>query len=206
MRRILPTVIDTKHDVILSQERRLAKTVAKGVVKMPMVTVWAFMIPFVFFLNLLQYKRTSETFVLNFLFTKKLALEAARDITLKGRSRQDVIARIDDRTSNILADDKQGVYSENVRHEQMDEINLLLDHYLKLLEAEGRNYESLIKNTYQTQGNYEAFLKKLRLAEKAVNRVAIQTVGETETTSELVSKMEKMTAAIRQEEAKKFFS
>jgi len=206
MRGILPTFVDTKYSIIHSRERRLAKAVARSIVKMPEITIWAFMIPFIFFFIFIRYKRASETFVLNFLFTKKLALDAALDIIKKGQSRQDVLARIEDRTSDILAADKGGVYSEKIRRQQMNEINLLLDHYLKLLEAEGNSYESLIKNAYQTQDNYEAFLRELTLAEKAVNRTAIQTVGRTEDATELVSEMEKAAERIRTQQAEKIFS
>jgi len=206
MRRILPTFIDTRYDIILSRERRLAKGIARSVVEMPEVSVWAYMIPLVFILNFLKYRRTREIFTLNFLFTKKLALEAARDIMKEGQPRRDVLAQIEDKTSDILAADKRGVYAEKIRRKQMNEINLLVDHYLKLLEAEGKSYESLVKNAYQTRDNYEAFLRELTLAEKAVNRAAIQTMGRTQTASELISMMEKATERIRTEEAEKIFS
>jgi len=206
MRRIMPTYVDTKYDIIRSQEPRLAKAVARRVVKMPDVSVWAFIMPFVFIFIFVRYKRANETFVLNFLFTKKLALDAARDIVKEGQSRQDVLAGIDDKTRDILASDRGGIYSEKIRRQQMNEINLLLDHYLKLLDAQGNNYQSLVKNTYQTRDNYEAFLRELTLAEKAVNRAAIQTVGKTEGASELVSGMEEATEIVRTEEAEKIFS
>jgi len=206
MKRILPTVIDTKHDIILSQERRLAKAVARRVVKTPDVTVWAFMIPLIFIFNFLRYWRAREAFVLNFLFTKKLALDAALDIVKKGQSRQEVLAQIDDKTGDILTSDTKGIYSDKIRSKQMNEINLLLDHYLKLLEAEGKSYESLVKDAYQAQDNYAAFLHELTLAEKQVNRTALQTVGTTEEASELISGMERATERIRAEEAEKIFS
>jgi len=206
MRRILPTFLDTKYNIIHSQERRLAKAIARSVVKMPDITVWAFMIPFIFVFIFLRYKRASETFVLNFLFTKKLALDAALEIMKNDQSRQDVLARIEEKTSNILAADKQGVYSDRIRRQQMNEINLLLDHYLKLLDAQGNNYQSLVKDAYQTQDNYTAFLRELTLAEKAVNRVAIQTVGRGEAASELVLGMERAAEGIRTEQAEKIFA
>ena len=206
MRRILPTFVDTKYDIIRSQERQLAKAVARRVVKMPDVTIWAFMMPFVFVFIFIRYKRANETFVLNFLFTKKLALDAARDIIKEGQSRQGVLAGIDDKTRDILTSDKMGIYSEKIRRQQMNEINLLLDHYLKLLDAQGNNYQSLVKNAYQARDNYEAFLHELTLMEKAVNRAAIQTVGATETAHELVSGMEKAAEIVRTEQAEKIFS
>ena len=206
MRGILPTFADTKYNIIRSEERRLAKAVAKKIVKIPDITVWAFMIPFIFVVNFLKYKRTSETFALNFLFTKRLALDAALDIIKEGLQRQDVVVRINDRTRDILASDTQGVYSEKIRMKQMNEINLLLDHYLKLFEAEGKNYKSLVKNAYQTQENYGTFLQQLTAAEKAVNQAALQTVGKSETAHEIISEMEKTTESIRTEEAKIIFS
>jgi len=206
MRGILPTFADTKYNIIRSEERRLAKAVAKKIVKIPEITVWAFMIPFIFVFSFLKYKRTSETFALNFLFTKRLALDAALDIIKEGLQRQDVIVRINDKTRDILASDTQGVYSEKIRMKQMNEINLLLDHYLKLLEAEGKNYKSLVKNAYQTQDNYRTFLQQLTAAEKAVNQAALQTVGKSETAHEIISEMENTTESIRTEEAKIIFS
>ena len=206
MRGILPTFVDTKYNIIRSEERRLAKAVAKKIVKIPDITVWVFMIPFIFVVNFLKYKRTSETFALNFLFTKRLALDAALDIIKEGLQRQDVVVRINDRTRDILASDTQGVYSEKIRMKQMNEINLLLDHYLKLFEAEGKNYKSLVKNAYQTQDNYRTFLQQLTAAEKAVNQAALQTVGESETAHEIISEMENVTERIRTEEAKIIFS
>ena len=206
MRGILPTFVDTKYNIICSEERRLAKAVAKKVVKMPDITVWAFMIPFIFLLNFLRYKRASETFVLNFLFTKRLALDAALDIVRKDLPRQDVIARINDKTRDILASDKRGVYSDKIRRKQMNEINLLLDHYLKLLEAEGKSYESLVKNAYQNQDNYATFLQELTLAEKAVNRMALHTVGWNEAANEMISGMEEATEERRTEQAENIFA
>jgi len=206
MRGILPTFADTKYNIIRSEERRLAKAVAKKIVKIPDITVWAFMIPFIFVVTFLKYKRTTETFALNFLFTKRLALDAALDIIKEGLQRQDVVVRINDKTRDILASDTQGVYSEKIRMKQMNEINLLLDHYLKLFEAEGKNYKSLVKNAYQTQDNYRTFLQQLTAAEKAVNQAALQTVGKSETAHEIISEMENATESIRTEEAKIIFS
>ena len=206
MRRILPTVVDTKYNIIHSQERSLAKAVARRVVQTPDVTVWTFMIPLVFIFNFLRYKRASEAFVLNFLFTKSLALDAALDMIKKGQSRQEVLAQIEDKTSDILAADTRGVYSDRIRRKQMNEINLLLGHYLRLLEAEGKSYESMVKNAYQTRDDYGVFLRELTAAEKAVNRAAIQTVGRSQAASELISGMEKETERIRTAEAQKIFT
>jgi hypothetical protein len=204
MRRFLPTVLDTKHESILSKERSLAKAVTAAVIESKPITVWEITIPIVFIINFLRLKRTREIFTLNFMFTKKLALEAAVNMIEKGQGKEEMIARIRDKTGDILVSDTKGVYSQKIRQRQMKEIDLLVDHYRKLLEAEGKDYDSMIKNAYQAWERYDAFLGQLIQAEKEVNRAAQQTV-KSATASDLVSKMEKATERIRRARAEKIF-
>lgn len=204
MRRILPTVLDTKHESILSRERSLAKAVTSAVIESKPLTVWEITIPLIFLHNFLTFRRTREIFTLNFLFTKKLALEAAVDMIKKGQGKEEAMARIKDKTRNILASDKKGVYSQKIRQKQMKEIDLLIGHYRRLLEAEGKDYGTMMKNAYQSWEKYAAFLGKLKGAEKEVNSAAQQTVR-IATASDLVSKMERATERIRRAQAEKIF-
>lgn len=206
MRSILPTFVDTRYNAILSQERRLAKAIAKRVVKLPDVTVWVFMIPLIFIFNIFKYKRANEVFTLNFLFTKKLAVDAALGVVKKGLSRQEAVAQIEDKTSDILASDKKGIYSEKIRQKQMYEMNLLLSHYIKLLEVAGKSYESLVINAYQSKDNYQGFLRELASAEKTVNRIALQAVGRTKEAQEMISGMEEAAASLRTEQVDGIFA
>jgi len=204
MRRFLPTVLDTKRESILSKERSLAKAVTVAVIESPPITVWEITIPIVFIINFFRLKRTREIFTLNFLLTKKLALEATVDMIEKGQGKEEVIARIRDTTGDILASDTKEVYSQKIRQRQMKEIDLLIDHYRQLLEAEGKDYDSMMRNAYQTREKYAAFLGQLIQAEREVNRAAQQTV-KSATASDLVSKMEKATERIRRAQAAKIF-
>jgi hypothetical protein len=204
MGKLLPTILDTKYENILSRERSLAKTVANAVIGQNQVAVWDVVIPIVFLFNFLRFKRAREVFALNFLFTKKLALQAAFDMTKKGQSKEEALTQVKSKTSHILASDKQGVYSSKIRQKQMKEIELLLDHYHRLLMTEGKDYESMVKNTYRTREDYVIFLKQLELAEKEVNRAATQTLG-TSSAPEIVSKMEEATDRRRTAEAERIF-
>ncbi len=206
LRRVLPTVIDTKYNIILSEERSLAKAVAATVIEPNPISAWEILIPFIFFYNILRFKRAREVFTLNFLFTKKLALEAALDMMKKGYKKSEVMTRIKDKTSNLLASDKKGVYSEKIRQNQLKEIELLIDHYLKLLEAEGKDYPTLVKNAYKTHDNYIRFLRQLKQVEKEVNRAALQTLDRTDSAYEIVSGMEKATERLRLVQAERIFT
>jgi hypothetical protein len=202
--KLLPTVLDTKYENILAKERTLAKTVANAVIGQNPVAVWEVLIPIVFLFGFLKFKRARETFALNFMFTKKLALEAAFGMIKKGETKEEALARIKDKTSHLLASDQKGIYSVKIRQKQMREIDLLIDHYHKLLNAEGKTYPSMVKNGYRDRKDYAAFLKHLEQAEREVNRAATQTLR-TSSAPEIVAKMEEAADRVRSAEVERIF-
>ena len=204
MGKLLPTILDTKYENILAQENTVAKAVARSVIGESSVTVWDVLIPIIFVFNVLKFKRAREIFALNFLFTKKLALQGAFDMIKTGQSREDVLAQIRHRTSEILASDKKGIYSIKIRQKQMREIELLLDHYYRLLNADGKDYGSMVRNAYLTRKDYVAFSKQLEGIEKEVNRTAGQTV-KTASAPDIILIMEEATARLRAAEAENIF-
>jgi len=201
---MLPRVLDTKVKNILSWERSLAKAVASSILEFKPPSVWEIMIPILFLFNFFQYKRARETFSLNFLFTKKMALEAAFGIIDKGKAKEQAKAEIKEKTDKILAADAKGIYSSKIRQKQMKEIDLLMEHYGRLLEADGKDFASMVKKSYRTRENYCGFLAQLSEAEKEVNRAAAQTVR-THSAAEIVSKMEAAVQAFRKAEVERIF-
>jgi hypothetical protein len=204
MGKLLPTILDTKHENILAQEKALAKSVASVVIGQNPVTAWDVLIPIVFVFNVLKFKRAREIFTLNFLFTKKLALQGAFDMVKKGQSREDALGQIRDRTSQILASDKEGIYSIKIRQKQMREMELLLDHYFRLLNADGKDYGSMVKHAYRTRQDFAAFVKELEGIEKEVNRAASQTVG-TASAPDIVLRMEETAGRLRKAQVETIF-
>lgn len=204
MGKLLPTVLDTKYERILEQERSLAKRVANTVIEQPPITAWEVLIPIVFLYNFLRFRRVKEIFVLNFLFTKKLALQAAFDMVKKRGTKEEAIAWVKEKTGQVLASDQKGIYSSKIRQRQMREIELLIDHYDKLLNAEGKDYITMVKNTYKDQEDYAAFVVQLEQVEKEVIRAATQTLG-TSSAPGIASKMEDATGKIRRVEIEKIF-
>jgi hypothetical protein len=205
MGKLLPTILDTKHENILAQEKALAKSVASAIIGQNPVTAWDVLIPIVFVFNVLKFKRAREIFTLNFLFTKKLALQGAFDMVKKGQSREEVLGQIRDQTSQILASDKKGIYSIKIRQKQMREMELLLDHYFRLLNAEGRDYRSMVRHAYRTRQDFAAFVKELEGIEKEVNRAASQTVR-TASASDIVSRMEETASRLRATQVETIFA
>ena len=138
------------------------------------------------------------------MFTKKLALEAAFNMIKRELNKEEAMTQIKDKTSQILASDKKGIYSVKIRQKQMREIELLIDHYYRLLNAEGKDHPSMVKNAYGTRKDYTVFLKQLEQVEKEVNRAATQTLRMS-SAPDIVSEMEEATERIRSAEVERIF-
>jgi len=205
LKHILPRILDTKFNNILAEEREVAKAVASEVTGTMVVGVWDFMLPPLFAINLLKHQRAKEAFILNYIFTKKLALESARNMLQYGVTKDDCLAQVEMQTSAILSSDRKGIYSEKVRLKQKLEISLLIDHYQKLLVSEGKTYIDMVKAAYGDPDVFSAFLKRLNSAEKEVNRAALQIVGKNIEAKDFVMRMEEAVNRIRDRDLANIF-
>ncbi|MFQ6121572.1 MAG: NF038143 family protein [Dehalococcoidales bacterium] len=195
--------MQTKYGIILSYEESFAKAVAMGVMVRKPLTIWHFLMPFVFVFDFLRMRRETEIFARNFLFTRKLALDAAVAIS-KGEDRQSQLAEIESKTKDRLVSQK--LYSWRTHQGQMAEVNLLLDHYAKLLKAEGDSYPSLVKNAYKTQQHFATFLQQLTSAEREIDRAVIGTLGEAEEVWQSMSMKQTIIDEMRRKGLSKLFS
>jgi hypothetical protein len=193
-----------KYKEIFSRERSLAQTVSHVMIKARSISVWEFLIPILLIFNFAKSKEIKEIFIQNFLFTKELALKGAQDMKNEGVSRRETLSRIEQKTQKLLESIKENIYSEEVRKKQMEEINLLLDHYSRLFEAEGKDYKAWLTHAYENPESYMAFLDSLKKAEKEVYLAAMKTVGSQRNT-EMVVKMEGTTERVRVAAAEKIF-
>ena len=153
----------------------------------------------------MRNKQSRELFIQNYMFTKRHALDAAFKVLKKGLCREDAIAGIEEKTRALLtAPETQGIYSESIRQQQMNEIDMLFDHYSKLLVAEGDDYVALARNAYSSRENYLIFHEQLKSVENKVSEAARQTLGSKADVDSLL-KIEKATEEIRQSLIKKIF-
>ena len=167
--------------------------------------VWDFVMPPVLIFNLLKHKRTKEAFILNLLFTKKIALETARDMVARNLTKETAMQNAAEATGKVLADDKRGIYAEKVRQKQLREIELLSEHYHGLIMTQGKAYNEMLTAAYRDRQAYLDFLRMLSQAERDVNHAALSTVGRNESSIRFVDKMQKSLENIRQLDAEKYF-
>ena len=156
----------------------MAQAIAGSLIQSKPISVWEIMIPVIFILNFAKLKQSREVFIQNHLFTKNKALKAAFDMFKKGLNRQEVMDSIESQTKKTLSSVPDSIYSDEIRREQIKEIELLVDHYSKLFEAFGEDYATLVIGAYQTRENYTAFFEQLKAAENDVMTAARRTLGD----------------------------
>ena len=188
--------VDTKYKIILEHEHSMARAVAASLIQPKPITVWEIMIPVIFILNFAKIRQSREVFIQNHMFTKNMALKAAFDMFKKGLSRQEVMDGIESQTKKTLSSVPDSIYSDEIRREQIKEIDLLVYHYSKLFKADGEDYAALVVGAYQIRENYAAFIKQLQVAENSVMTAARRTLGD-KADSQAAGRLEEITDQIR---------
>ena len=173
--------------MILRHESAIARSVALAVIQPKPLSVWEVVIPILFIFGYMKSKEGREVFVQNLLFTKKMAMQAVLDMLKKGQTRESVMERIKSKTRDMIASVPDGIYSEEIRREQLKEIDLLFDHYCRLMNSEGDDYNSLVFNAYRTPDRLADFFGQLQDAEDRVGRAAHSTLGSNADTQTLES-------------------
>jgi Fe2+ transport system protein B len=194
-----------KFKIIFERERSSAQRLAASLIRPKTLTVWEIMIPVIFILNYAKLKQSREIFIQNQMFTKKMALDAALDMKKKETTKETVMAQIQAKTKEMVSSVPGGIYSDDIRRQQLKEIDLLVDHYIRLLNVEGQDYPSLITHAYKTAADYSSFLEALKSAEKDVMSAARRTLGD-QTDVATATKIESLTESMRAAEVNNIFS
>lgn len=185
-----------------------ADRIAGRLIETKKVSVFSKILLFPFYvIAYFRYRRTLSATRKNLLYTKQLALDAAKDIN-QGYEREERMASINKKTKETLDSAGKGLYTDKVRRKQIKEIAVLIKHYQKLLDSEGDRFEEMVRNAYQSMQGYLAFINKLKQAEMEVIQAAISSVR-TGSRNERIAwfrKVEEATEEARKEEADRIFS
>ncbi|WP_028573720.1 NF038143 family protein [Desulfonatronovibrio hydrogenovorans] len=194
--------LDEKHDLILNQEKIFAYSLAKEMINKPAASVWMILLPILFvyhMFNIQKYKNSIHDFANNYLNTKTralaLALEQQKTGEKKELSLEVCFPQVDS------ANDKE----VRVCQKQLKEIEVLFEHYAKLLGGRGKTYESLLKSGYSRGGDYRLFLNRLAEAENEVNRYVLKHFQTTDRAKEITRKMEGIVDRFREQDFRKYF-
>lgn len=191
-----------KSQIILEAEESFARRVALGVIVKKPLTAWHLMLPGMFVFDFL--KRSSETkrYGELFLFPRKLALRGALEV-LKGDDKKKVLSQTEGDIKQWLISLK--LFSERVLRGHMEQIHLLIDHYLMLLQATGNSYPELVRNAYETRNRYQDYLQKVTTAEQEVDSAVAEISGSTPEVWERLRAEEAQVAEMRKKEMHRIF-
>jgi len=191
-----------KYAAILAYEEQFAKIVALQIRASRPKPVWHFFVPFMMVFEYLAAKKEIGLFVRNFLFGRKLALNAARD-TIDGKDRQNKPAEMGLQIREWLS--ANALYSPHMHQKQIALADLLFKHYSLLFKAEGKGHASLVRNAYVNRVDYESFLQKLSATENEIDRLTLQMRGESAELESQISVKQKGIAALRAKDTNQIF-
>jgi hypothetical protein len=191
-----------KKAMVLDGEESFARAVALGVIVKRPLSAWHFLLPGMFLFDFLRRSSETRRYSDLFLFPRKLALNGALNV-LNGQDRKEILSQIEDNTKRWLV--SLNLYSERLYRKQINVIDLLVDHYSRLLYAEGDNYPGLIKNAYQARESYEAYLHRLSTAEQEVDQAIADIHGNAENIWDRLRAEARQVAELREKEADRIF-
>jgi hypothetical protein len=155
---------------IWNHEVNQANKIARSLVDAKRIKVgWRILLLPNFLIHYIYYKKNLILTRKNLLFTKRKAFDAAKEIA-GGGSHATQIRLVEIKTKKLLDREKKGYYTEKLRRKQLNEIALLIDHYLN---SKGKNHAELIRAQYPSKEKYVSFLNKLTKAEQGVIQAAI---------------------------------
>ena len=189
--------LEEKKGWIIAQERRLADFVARQVIEKPELSIWMILIPIIFvhfFYRLNKVANGRKEFVANFMITRQRALEAALEGLATGHAPDpDALCR--------MSSSPEATYGEYAAW-----LKVLLEHYARLLQAEGDSVEELTRSAYGTRSNYLLCLHQIHRAEKAFNTALTPHLDPSLTgVSTIIETMETQSETYRRQEAEKIF-
>ncbi len=184
-----------RHHMIVAAEEQFAREVTLGVIVQRPMTVWHYIIPGMFIIDYLRRGSAISQYTKHFMFPRKLALDAARAL-LEEQDKTTVTSQIEDDISTWL--NSLNLYSQELLHAQTVVVDLLMDHYLKLLKTDGDTYLFLIKNAYKNRGNYKALIDELTSAEEKVDGKIIEKIGKNKNLKEKLLAEQQQVAKRRQ--------
>ena len=172
-----------KPKMILIAEEKLAREVTLGVIVTRPLTVWHYIIPGMFIIDFLRRGSALKKYTENFLFPRKLAVDAAQALA-QGEPEADVFEHIENDTRVWL--NSLDLYSTGLLQAQVGAIKLLADHYGMLLKEDGLSVYALMKAAYQNRENLQTFFEELTAAEAEVDRELLAKKGENEKLKEKI--------------------
>jgi hypothetical protein len=177
-----------KYKMILMTEEQMAREVTLGVIVTRPLTVWHYIIPGMFIIDFLRRGSALRKYTEHFMFPRKRAIDAAQALA-QGQDEAAVSSRLENETRLWL--NSLDLCTPGLLDAQLAVIKLLVDHYARLLNADGVSIYALIKAAYESRDRFQGHIDKLTAAEADVDRELIAKLGESEKLNAKISAEQK---------------
>jgi len=162
--------LESQYRLLLDQEKKFAKRVVYMIRAKTSSPWWHLFIPFKFLLEYFSLRKNVKEFTEKHLLVKRLALSAAYRTVQSGdrdKNRQQMLGELRDFWLHKQRLDSRELY------ELLGELaDILWEHYLRLLEIPGKDYNSIVRRAYGGRGEYRLFLDRVEDVEKRIDRAA----------------------------------
>ncbi|WP_031385568.1 NF038143 family protein [Desulfonatronum thiodismutans] len=162
---------------ILTEEREFASRVVYYRRADTQSPWWYNFIPFKFLVEYFGRKKETTQFSQKHLRFKETALRAAEEAVRSGnaeRARQEMKGELREFWMR-----EQKLESREVYENLSAMMDLLLDHYLGLLQTREREYLLMLRRAYQNRAAYQEFLARMEQVEHAVDQGVVDALGKT---------------------------
>jgi uncharacterized protein (DUF1778 family) len=182
------------YDLIINAEEQFAREVTFGVLYQRPMSVWHYLIPGMFLIDFLRRGTAIRRYTETFIFPRKLALQAAHDL-LNGHESTSIDEKNQAEIYNWL--DSHHLLSPELSRAQKTVVDVLAEHYTKLLQADGDSYDDLIEAAYTSRHDFQDFIHQIHTAEKEVDRAILTLVGDNQKLKEKLQLEEQQVAERR---------
>ncbi|MFC1834570.1 NF038143 family protein [Thermodesulfobacteriota bacterium] len=188
--------MNRKVGTILAAEEYFARRVALRVAATRPLKMWQQIIPGMFIFDFLTRQKGIRVFSGYYMFPRKLAMERAR-------KSDEAAPEFEDTITAWLTD--QNLYSQDIHSEMIRLVDLLSEHYSRLLRADGDIYEDVVSKAYNTREDYDAFLTRLTEMEHRIDAFALARMRNPEANSQELRLQQEQIEALRKKDANAIF-
>jgi hypothetical protein len=171
----MPQKIDSevtdKYDIIVSAEEQFAREVTLGIIVTRPLTVWHYIIPGMFVIDFLRRGSAIRQYTKHFMFPRKVALNGAMAV-IREEDKDSLNTHMRDNIRRWL--ESLNLYSPDLFQAHLRLVELLAEHYLKLLKANGDTFYLLIENAYRDRDRFKQCVETITAAENEVDRQVIE--------------------------------
>lgn len=189
--------LERNYHIVTAHEQRFAFVLGSRIIPRPRLNVWMILIPIIFVYYFYRFNRFTtgrKEFADHYLVSRNRALDAALQAA-KNRRPPDIDPIVE--KAELPADALNSYRSL---------LEVLTEHYRELLQAEGADYNSLVRSAYRSRADYLLFCNQLNRVEKQLN-AALKPHMDPETAhfDETVRGIEQESEALRRQEADEIF-